>query len=109
MLNIITSILIFSASILLFLLMVKVYQKYPLPFLLPILTVTIIIGAILVLGNISYDTYMLGGIWIQKFLGPAVVALAVPLYKQRKLMFQYKISILISIITTLVKNVKLPA
>ena len=37
---------------------------------------------------------MEGGEWLQKMLGPAVVALAYPLYNQRAIIMKYKYSIL---------------
>lgn len=71
------------------------------PFLLPILTGTIITVIILLVFNIPYETYMEGGEWISKMLGPAVVALAFPLYNQRELIFKYKYSIITSIIVAM--------
>lgn len=71
------------------------------PFLLPILTATIITVIILLVFNIPYETYMEGGGWISKMLGPAVVALAFPLYNQRELIFKYKYSIITSIIVAM--------
>lgn len=70
-------------------------------FLLPILTATIITVIILLVFNIPYETYMEGGEWISKMLGPAVVALAFPLYNQRELIFKYKYSIITSIIVAM--------
>lgn len=71
------------------------------PFLLPILTATIITVIILLVFNIPYETYMEGGEWISKMLGPAVVALAFPLYNQRELIFKYKYSIITSIMVAM--------
>lgn len=71
------------------------------PFLLPILTATIITVIILLVFNIPYETYMEGGEWISKMLGAAVVALAFPLYNQRELIFKYKYSIITSIIVAM--------
>ena len=81
--------------------MQKLYIKLNNPLFLPILTVTIISAIVLVAFNIPYDTYMEGGIWIQKMLGPAVVALAYPLYNQRALIFKYKYSILTSLVVAM--------
>ncbi len=66
--------------------MARIYARYRAVFLLPILTTTIAIIVLLLTFDISYDTYMLGGKWIDALLGPAVVALAIPLYKQRDLL-----------------------
>lgn len=67
----------------------KLYQRYPTPFTLPLLLGTILMIFILYVGNVPYDTYMIGGKWIEQLLGPAVVALALPLYKNRKVLMKY--------------------
>lgn len=59
------------------------YQKINTPLLLPVAIATLLIIIFLVTFNISYETYMIGGKWINAFLGPAVVALAYPLYQNR--------------------------
>lgn len=96
------AVIIIVSTIVLFLLMQKLYEKVPVPVLLPILTVTIISSVILVVFRIPYDTYMEGAEWIQKMLGPAVVALAYPLYNQRALIFKYKVSIFSSLIVAMI-------
>lgn len=62
------------------------YVKYRKTLLNPVMTGTFTIVFILLLLNVPYETYMTGGSWIAQLLGPAVVALAIPLYKQRDLM-----------------------
>jgi len=47
---------------------------------------------------------MEGGKWIQQMLGPAVVALAYPLYNQRELIFKYKYSILSSLVVAMLSG-----
>jgi predicted murein hydrolase (TIGR00659 family) len=75
----------------------KLYQKAPLPITLPILTATII-GVVLLLSlDIPHDVYMIGGQWIEWLLGPAVVALAYPLYKQWQILKSNPIPILIGV------------
>ncbi|WP_216831840.1 LrgB family protein [Alkalihalobacterium elongatum] len=69
------------------------YQKFPYPFTLPLVIGTIIMIIILLVFKIPYDTYSLGGEWIEKLLGPAVVALAYPLYKQMSMLKKYFMSI----------------
>lgn len=74
--------------------MMKLHKRFTYPVLLPILTATIILVTLLLLFQIPYDTYMEGGKWIQHLLGPAVVALAYPLYNQREIVMKYKYTIL---------------
>ena len=73
------------------------YQKYPYPFTLPLVVGTIVMIAILVVFQIPYDTYSIGGEWIEKLLGPAVVALAYPLYKQLSMLKKYFTSIVLGV------------
>lgn len=72
--------------------------RHPHPLTIPILISTIVIVAGLLFFNISYDTYFIGGQWIDRFLGPAVVALAYPLYQQRIILKKNAIPIIIGVI-----------
>ena len=92
------------ATITLFWLMQMLYQKVNHPALLPILTCTIIISCFLVFLHIPYKSYMQGGEWIQQLLGPAVVALAVPLYNQRALIARFKYTILSSVFVAMISG-----
>ncbi|API91969.1 MULTISPECIES: LrgB family protein [Virgibacillus] len=49
----------------------------------PVLVATILIIVVLITFRIPYETYMVGGKWINELLGPAVVALAYPLYRYK--------------------------
>src|SRR5699024_419557 len=70
-------------TVMLYFLMNAVYVRLRSPFLVPILTTTIAVIVVLSLFNVSYETYMVGGKWIDALLGPAIVSLCIPLYKQR--------------------------
>ncbi|AST92905.1 MULTISPECIES: LrgB family protein [Sutcliffiella] len=84
-------------TIIVFLAMRKLYIKIKNPLLLPIVTSVIAIIVILILFDFEYETYMTGGRWIHELLGAAVVALAYPLYEQRKKMIKYKTPLFIGI------------
>ncbi len=56
-------------------------KKFRTPILNPVLLSVIFIIVILKILNIPYDRYMEGGSFITLFLGPATVALALPLYR----------------------------
>ncbi|GAE34200.1 LrgB family protein [Halalkalibacter akibai] len=75
----------------------KLYERFPFPFTLPILVSTFCMVIILVLAGIPYETYYSGGRWIELLLGPAVVALAYPLYRQMKMLKEHLYSIIISV------------
>jgi predicted murein hydrolase (TIGR00659 family) len=82
----------------LFYLAKKIYIKYPNPLLNPSLSVSFLIILILQLFHVPYETYMIGGEWINHLLGSTVVALAYPLYKHKKTIVKYFRVILTSIL-----------
>ncbi|MFC5601703.1 LrgB family protein [Sporosarcina koreensis] len=81
-------------TVLAYLAMARVYKRYSYSILIPVLTATTIIIIILSLFHISYDSYMVGGQWISSLLGPSVVALAYPLYNQRRFLLDHLFPIL---------------
>ncbi|MEW4210529.1 LrgB family protein [Priestia megaterium] len=85
---------IIIATVALYLVMAKVYVRFSYPILIPVLTTTVFVILLLLAFHISYDEYMIGGKWINSLLGPAVVALAHPLYKQREMLVKYSIPII---------------
>ncbi|MGE7917102.1 LrgB family protein [Lysinibacillus xylanilyticus] len=89
-------------TIVLFVLFTKLYQRFPHPLMIPLVTTTIVSVIILLVFNVPYSTYMEGGKWLQKMLGPAVVALAYPLYNQRAIIIKYKYSILSGIFIAMI-------
>ena len=70
-------------TVILYFVMNAIYVRLRSPFLVPILTTTIAVIVLLSLFDASYETYMVGGKWIDALLGPAIVSLCIPLYKQR--------------------------
>ena len=89
-------------TVIVFLMMRKMYARFSTPAFHPVLTTTIVIIVILVNANIPYDTYMQGGKWIDALLGPSVVAFSYPLYKQRNALIKYRKAILVGVFTGLV-------
>ena len=97
-----TALLVIGLTIGMFIAMTKLHRRFPTPLLLPIVTTTTATVIVLLVFSIPYDTYMEGGEWLQKMLGPAVVALAYPLYNQRDIVKKYRVAILSSIVFALV-------
>ena len=95
-------IIVVLGTIGLFMLLTKLYQRLPHPLTIPLVTTTLVSALTLVIFKIPYETYMEGGEWLQKMLGPAVVALAYPLYNQRTIVMKYKYSILSGIFIAMV-------
>ena len=87
------AIFIITLTVILYLFMNKIYVRYSSPFLSPILTTVLMIIALLICFHIPYDTYLVGGKWINYLLGPAVVSLAYPLYNQRKILKKHLLPI----------------
>lgn len=85
---ILLSVLFAGTTIISYLFLNSLYVKYRWTILTPVLTTTLLLIVLLLLFDVPYEQYMLGGQWIGSLLGPAVVALAVPLYKQRDVLFQ---------------------
>lgn len=73
----------------------RLHKRWGYPFTVPIVTSTFFFIIILLVFQISYETFMIGGQWIKEPQGPAVVALAYPLYKQRDILKKYLTPILI--------------
>jgi predicted murein hydrolase (TIGR00659 family) len=76
----------------------KVSARYPSPFTTPVFLSTVIIIAVLLLSNVSYKDYSFAKDLMTYLLGPATVALAVPLYKNRSLLLSYLIPALVGIV-----------
>ena len=58
------------------------------PFTTPILTASLIIIVILLTFDISYEQYSQAEEWMTFLLGPATVALAVPMYQNRTVIME---------------------
>ncbi|MEH7379604.1 LrgB family protein [Bacillus sp. JJ1533] len=84
-------------TIFIFLVMTRLYKRITHPLLVPIATTTFVILIFLLIFSIPYETYMLGGKWIDELLGPAVVALAYPLYQNRESLKEFFMPILIGV------------
>jgi predicted murein hydrolase (TIGR00659 family) len=77
-----------------------VYQKGKLnPLLNPVLLAVCLLVAALTLTRTSYPTYFAGAQFVHFLLGPATVALAIPLYRQFDRVKRSALAILTSIIT----------
>jgi predicted murein hydrolase (TIGR00659 family) len=63
----------------------KLSHRVSSPFTTPILTATIIMIVILSLTDISYKQYTSAKEWMTYMLGPATIALAVPMFKNREI------------------------
>jgi putative effector of murein hydrolase len=83
MINALIAVFYILITIILFRLSIFISNKFKTAFLNPILITAIIIIIILKVFNIPYSDYNKGGGLIASVLGPIVVVLAIPLYKNR--------------------------
>jgi predicted murein hydrolase (TIGR00659 family) len=67
------------------------------PSLNPVLVAIVLVGGALLLLGLDYDQYMVGGRYIALLLGPATVALALPLHYEARLFRQAATPILLGI------------
>ncbi|MBT2695759.1 LrgB family protein [Bacillus sp. ISL-55] len=79
--------------------------KYPSPLTSPVFLSTVIVIAVLMLLNIPYKKYEPASEIMTYFLGPATVALAVPLYRQRKIISAYAVPALFGLVTGIVSTI----
>ena len=93
------------ATLLIYIVCRKINQRYPSPFTIPVLVGTVIIVIGLLVLDIPYETYNIGAKWINELLGPAVVALAYPLYKQWDMLTKNIIPILTSVVVAAIVGV----
>lgn len=84
-------------TIAVYLLAVKIQKKWPFPIFNPLLISLFVIMAFLMATGISYETYEQGASMIGNFLTPLTVCLAVPLYRQMKILKENIVAILVSI------------
>ncbi len=94
----------FVITLIIYYLSLCLKNKTKLSILNPLLVTTIIIVVILLIFNINYETYNIGAKYISYFLTPTTVCLAIPLYKQIKVLKKNVIGILSGILAGVIAN-----
>lgn len=74
------------------------FRRRPSPLLNPVAVTVVVVIAVLLLLNVDYAAYNEGGKWLSFLLGPAVVALAVPLVRQIEQVKSNLLAILVSLV-----------
>jgi predicted murein hydrolase (TIGR00659 family) len=72
------------------------------PLLNPVLVSILLIAGFLMLTGIEYRTYFNGAQFVHFLLGPATVALAIPLYRQLRLLLQSVTAVLVGLVAGVV-------
>ncbi len=73
------------------------YNRTKFPLFNPLLIAIVLIIGFLGVFKINYEEFNIGGQFINMFLGPATVVLAVPLYKQLQLLKKHALPIILGI------------
>lgn len=90
-------------TVALYYLALKIHRRFSSPFTLPILTVTLLLILVFYTFGISHDDYNEdGGNFVSMLLNPAIVSLAIPLYKQRSIFLKNFIPILSGVLSGLI-------
>ncbi|MDD7794132.1 LrgB family protein [Clostridium sp. 'White wine YQ'] len=74
------------------------YNRTKFPLFNPLLIAIVLIIGFLGVFKINYQEFNIGGQFINMFLGPATVVLAVPLYKQLKLLQKHALPIILGVL-----------
>ncbi|WP_040400039.1 LrgB family protein [Heyndrickxia acidiproducens] len=83
-----------AITILVYLLSLRIARKYPSPFTTPVFFSTVVVILLLLISHVTYTEYRPAKGIMTYFLGPATVALAVPLYKNREILRRYLLPVL---------------
>lgn len=75
-----------------------VYQRRPRWWTSPMLVTWLFCGALLLISQSSYQTYLGGTHWLVTLLGPATVAFAIPIHAQRALIRKHWLLIAIGVV-----------
>lgn len=94
----------FFLTVIVFLLCSWIKNKTKLTILNPLLTSTIFIVVILLIGRIKYETYNNGAKYLSYFLTPTTVCLAIPLYKQASKLKENAVAIISGVLAGCIAN-----
>lgn len=71
----------------------RLYARFKLPWLTPLVVVPALLAALVLAARIPYAVYFADTRWLMWLLGPATVAFAVPIYEYRELMKRHWLSL----------------
>ena len=74
------------------------HQRYPRPWLSPLIVVPAVLISILLLGRIPYAAYNAQSHWLSAMLGPATVAFAVPIFEYRSVIRRHWLPLIVGVI-----------
>ncbi len=89
----------------LYVVMKLLYTRHRKWWLMPMVSVPLIIVASIILLNAAYINYYADTRWLVWMLGPATVAFAVPIYEKRKIIYQNWVLLSIGVLTGIVVSI----
>lgn len=99
------SIICFALTLIGYVLVKKLYKKFPYMLLSPALFVPFLMIIFMMVFHVSYDTYMQENQWIVWLLGPATVAFAIPIYEYRQVIRNHLLSISMGIVIGMLSGI----
>src|SRR5690625_2788390 len=81
-----------------YLLSLTLSKKYSSPLTMPIFFCTVTIIIILLVSRVTYEQYIFAKDIMTYLLGPATVSLAIPLYRQREIIFKNFLPVLLGVL-----------
>lgn len=101
----IIAIIWFVLTIILYLVMKVIYQRFRKWWLMPMLVVPAIIITILIIFNAAYTPFYAYTHWLVWMLGPATVSFAIPIYERRKIIYRHWPLLCIGVVTGVIVSV----
>jgi len=83
----------------------QIHRACPRAWLSPILTAPLVLTLLALIAGISYPTYFRDTRWLVWLLGPATIAFALPIYRQRSLIKRYPLSLVAGVVCGVVMGV----
>lgn len=80
----------------------SLHGRFKKVWLIPLVSVPVLVVAVLLLAGISYKDYIQESHWLIWMLGPATVAFAIPVYENKRLIKHHWLSISIGVIVAVV-------
>ncbi|MFK4442134.1 putative murein hydrolase (TIGR00659 family) [Caballeronia udeis] len=87
----------FVLTVVLYFVSKRLYARFPLPWLTPMLTVPVALVAMVLCARIPYPVYFADTRWLMWLLGPATVAFAVPIFEYRQLLRKHWLSLSVGV------------
>ena len=80
----------------------SLHSRFKKVWLIPLVSVPVLIVAVLLLLDIGYQDYIQESHWLIWMLGPSTVAFAIPVYENRKLLTNHWLSISIGVVVAVI-------